>query len=212
MCFRQDSLPDTAMPFIPLSPFNKIITQRVDLGWFRCAFWISRRTLSVPGKWLWIWWSDKLFVCLCIPVYASVPAHLFCRWVNVCLCIWTKAEKLHQIYSILFRKKRRFLGFTELLWKRASVNWSTWNRIPKSSSRKKLAALSVADNTHAKCHVRTSVSSLWIWTNCFFLMLFQPFHPPFPVRSGKDILCSPDCGLWESAMLHCSSMDARLSA
>lgn len=173
ICFRQDSLPDTAIPFIPLSPFNKVITQHTDLGWFRCAFWISRRTLSVPGKWLWIWWSDKLCVCLytcvCIGTCTSV-----CRWVNVCMCIWTKAEKLHQIYRILFRKTRRFLGFSELLWKRASVN----TEVLETEFIRALPVLSVADNTHAKCRVRTSVSLLWIWTNCFILMLFKPFHPP----------------------------------
>lgn len=154
----------------------------MDLGWFRCAFWISKRTLSVPGKWLWICWSDKLFVCVCIPVYASVHAHPFAGgWMYV--CVYEQKQRSYIRFTTYCPGRKG--GFLVLLSYCGNEHPWTWNRIHQSSSRKHLAVLSVADNTHAKCHVRTSVSSLWIWINCFFLMLFKPFYPPFQLAAER---------------------------
>lgn len=112
----------------PRVSFNKIIIHSTDLGWFRCGFWISRKSLSYARKmivammdWQTLCASVCVYVCVYVPVYAHVHT---CLIASVCVfvCVWRKMVKSLLIYSILCTKKTRLLVFSESLWKWTSRN------------------------------------------------------------------------------------------
>lgn len=133
ICFRQDSLPDTAIPFIPLSPFNKVITQHTDLGWFRCAFWISRRTLCARKMAVDMmeWQTVCVFVYLCMHRYVHI-----CLQVGECMSVYmNKSRKVTSDLQNIVQEEKEVSWFQWVIMETSiREHRSTWNRIHKSSS------------------------------------------------------------------------------
>lgn len=68
----------------PYVPFNKIIIRSTDLGWFRCRFWISRKSLSYARKMV-VDMIDWQPVCVCVFMYRCM--HMYVHvWLQVCMC------------------------------------------------------------------------------------------------------------------------------
>lgn len=110
----------------PRVSFNKIIIRSTDLGWFRCGFWISRKSLRYARKMIVAmmdWQTLCVSVCVCECLCSSVRT---CTYMSnckcVCACMWRKLVKSLLIYSILCTKKTRLLVFSESLWKWTSRN------------------------------------------------------------------------------------------
>lgn len=118
--FREDCLLYIVMPFKALCPFQQITSHSRDLGWFRCGFWISRKSLSCTRKMV-VDMTDQQLLCLCACVCLGISICTRTYMFN-CMCLWRKLVKVLLVYSILFRNKTRLLVFSESLGKWNPMN------------------------------------------------------------------------------------------